>query len=205
MIGDQTNFTAELTQLETTISTLSQYQDINQSQEVAEMLRTTHKKMLDAHKRAKKFSNRERLMDLNETDYSYLQQLSKEYEPYYSLWTTADDWFRNHQLWLTQPWTELDAPDMEEKVSTYIKTTNKVIRFFREKDLPVILKICESIKVELDKYKPFLPLAIALRKDGMKTRHWEQLTAAVGFEVSPTEDFTFQSVIDLNLVEHVGV
>ena len=204
MIGDQTSFTAELAQLETTISTLSQYQDINQSHEVSEILRTIHKRMQDAHQKAKKFANRERLMALNETDYSYLTQLSKEYEPYYNLWTTADDWFKNHHLWLTQPWSELNAPDMEEKVSTNIKTINKVIRFFREKDIPVILKIGETIKVDLDKYKPYLPLAIALRKDGMKDRHWEQLSNAVGFEVKPTEEFTFQSIIDLGLVDHVS-
>lgn len=204
MIGDQTSFTAELAQLETTISTLSQYQDINQSHEVAEILRTIHKRMQDAHQKAKKFATRERLMALNETDYSYLAQLSKEYEPYYSLWTTADDWFRNHHLWLTQPWSELDAPDMEEKVSTYVKTANKAIRFFREKDIPSILKIGETIKGDLDKYRPYVPLALALRKDGMKDRHWEQLSSAVGFEVKPTEEFTFQSMIDLNLVEHVS-
>ena len=204
MIGDQTNFTGELATLETTISTLSQYQDINQSHEVSEILRTIHKRMQDSLQKAKKFANRERLMALNETDYSYLTQLAKEYEPYYNLWTTADDWFKNHHLWLTQPWSELNAPDMEEKVSTYIKTINKVIRFFREKDISVILKIGETIKVDLDKYKPFLPLAIALRKDGMKDRHWEQLSNAVGFEVKPSEESTFQSIIDLNLVDHVS-
>ena len=70
--------------------------------------------MQDAHRKAKKFANRERLMALNETDYSYLTQLSKEYEPYYNLWTTADDWFKTHHLWLTQPWSELNAPDIKK-------------------------------------------------------------------------------------------
>lgn len=42
MYGDQANFKAEVAQLETTISTLSQYNQINQSQEVAEIVRNTH-------------------------------------------------------------------------------------------------------------------------------------------------------------------
>ena len=133
MYGDQTNFKAEITQLETTISTLSQYNDINQSQEVAEIVRNTHEKMKKAHEKGKRFMNRERLMGLNESDYSNLQLLSKEYEPYFSLWTTVDDWFTNHRSWLNDPWEELDAPDMEDKVTSYIKTSNKVIRYFREK------------------------------------------------------------------------
>ena len=173
MIGDQTSFTAELAQLETTILTLSQYQDINQSHEVAEILRKIHKRMQDAHQKAKKFANRERLMTLNETNYNFLAQLSKEYEPYYNLWTTSDNWFKNHQLWLTQLWGELNVSDIEEKMIMYIMTKNKAIRFFREKEIPAILKIGKSVKGDLDRYKPFVSLALALRKDGMKDKHWE--------------------------------
>lgn len=43
---------------------------------------------------------------------------------------------------------------------------------------------------------------VALRKKGMNERHWEQISAKVGFEVKPTEDFTFQKVIDMGLIEH---
>ena len=205
MYGDQTNFEAEIAQLETTISTLSQYQDINQHEEVAEIVKTLDKKMKDAHSKSKKFANRERLMGLNETDYSRLQQLNKEYEPFFNLWTTSDDWFKNHNSWMNDPWEQLNAPDMEENVTNSIKTINKVIRYFREKEQPSILKIGETIKNDLDKFKPLVPLALALRKDGMKDRHWEQLSKEVGFEVKPTEDFTFQHIKDLNLIEYVAI
>lgn len=205
MNGDQTNFEAEIAQLENTISTLSQYQDINLNEEVAEIVKTTHKKMQDAHAKAKKFANRERLLGLAEADYSRLQQLNKEYEPFYNLWTTANDWFKNHNSWLHDPWYELNAPEMDEKMSNAIKTINKVIRYFREKEQPGILKIGEIIKTDLDKFKPLVPLAMALRKDGMKERHWDQLSEAVGFVVRPTEDFTFQHIKDLNLIDHVHV
>ena len=205
MYGDQNNFKAEVTQLETTISTLSQYNDINQHQEVSEIVRNTHDKMKKAHEKAKKFTNRERLMGLNESDYSNIQVLNKEYEPYYNLWTTVDDWFSNHKSWLNDPWEDLNAPDMQEKVLNYIKTSNKTIRYFREKDMTAILKIGETVKQDLDQFKPLVPVAIALRKEGMKDRHWEQLSKEIGFEVKPTEDFNFQSLIDLNLVDHIDV
>ena len=60
------------------------------------------------------------------------------------------------------------------------------------------------MKADLDLFKPLVPIAIALRKDGMYDRHWDQLSEEVKFEVKPTEDFTFQSLIDLNLVEHIS-
>lgn len=40
---------------------------------------------------------------------------------------------------------------------------------------------------------------VALRKNGMYDRHWEQISEAVGFEVKPTEDFTFTNILDMGL------
>ena len=49
----------------------------------------------------------------------------------------------------------------------------QVLRYFREKDHPKITKIAESMKKNIDEFKPYVPLAIALRKEGMKERHWD--------------------------------
>jgi len=47
-----------------------------------------------------------------------------------------------------------------------------VLRFFRDKDLPKITNIADSMKKKIEKFKDMVPLAVALRKDGMKDRHW---------------------------------
>lgn len=59
------------------------------------------------------------------------------------------------------------------------------------KDLAPIAK---KVKEEIDKFKPVVPLAEALRKDGMFDRHWKELSDAVGFEVQPEEGFTLHKV-----------
>jgi dynein heavy chain, axonemal len=38
------------------------------------------------------------------------------------------------------------------------------------------LKIAETIKSEIEEFKPFVPLAMALRTEGMKERHWEAIS-----------------------------
>jgi dynein heavy chain len=52
------------------------------------------------------------------------------------------------------------------------KVMAQVIRLFRDKELPGILKIAESTKGDIELFKPFVPLALALRTEGMKDRHW---------------------------------
>lgn len=44
---------------------------------------------------------------------------------------------------------------------------------------------------------------VALRKNGMYDRHWEQITQEVGYEVKPTEDFTFTKLLDLGLMKNL--
>jgi dynein heavy chain len=76
---------------------------------------------------------------------------------------------------------------------------NKVIRLLKDKEVPEIKKIAESIKEAVDGFKPYVPMAVAMRTEGMKERHWEAISNVVGFTVQPYEGFTFQNCIDMNL------
>ena len=68
--------------------------------------------------------------------------------------------------------------------------------------MPKIKKIAEQIKESVEIFKPFVPMAVAMRTEGLKDRHWEQISAAVGFEVKPYEGFTFQNILDMNLFKY---
>jgi len=56
------------------------------------------------------------------------------------------------------------------------------------------------MKAKVDAFKPIVPLALALRKEGMVDRHWDQVSGAVGFDIRPTEGFTLQAVVDKGLL-----
>ena len=47
------------------------------------------------------------------------------------------------------------------------------IDFFKDKGMKQIVEVGDKVKTEMDKFKPNLPLMVALRKDGMKDRHWK--------------------------------
>lgn len=60
------------------------------------------------------------------------------------------------------------------------------------------------MKAKIEEFKPIVPLAEALRKDGMLDRHWDALSNAVGFEIRPDEHFTLTTVINLGMKNHVA-
>ena len=48
----------------------------------------------------------------------------------------------------------------------------------------------------MEKFKPNLPLMVALRKDGMKDRHWAEVQKLAGQEIHPEEQsFTFRKIL----------
>lgn len=61
------------------------------------------------------------------------------------------------------------------------------------------------MKKKVEEFMPYVPIAVSLRKDGMKDRHWEQITEKTGIVVKPDDDFTLQKVLDLGLVEYTDV
>lgn len=99
--------------------------------------------------------------------------MAKDFAPYSNLWLTTRNWFKCHKSWLHDPWEELNAVDLDNTFDQSNKTISQVLRYFKEKDFPKILKIAETMKKNIDEFKPYVPLAIALRKEGMRDRHWD--------------------------------
>jgi len=122
--------------------------------------------------------------------------MRKKFEPYYTLWTTINQWKTDSQQWLNGKWEELSADQMVSSFEVCLKNISQSNRFFGQdneetrqkfKDLAPIAK---TIKEDIDAFKPIVPLAEALRKDGMFDRHWKELSDAVGIDIKPEEGFT---------------
>ena len=65
--------------------------------------------------------------------------------------------------------------------------------------------IADKVKKGVDDFKTTVPLAVALRKDGMKERHWNAISERVGFDIHPDEDFTLTKVVEAGMLKHVDV
>lgn len=134
-----------------------------------------------------------------------LQQYAKEFQPYSNLWRTTRTWRKCSKSWREDPWEDLDAQELDNIFEQSQKTINMVFRYFRDREQPRIFEIAQKVKAEIDEFKPYVPLAVALRKEGMKDRHWDQISEKVGFDIRPTEDFTLTSVIEAGMLAHVDI
>jgi len=170
----------------------------------------------NAKERAAKFVQHETLFDKPEkTDYSIVGQIAKDFEPYATLWITADDWQQARRKWLGDgavPFNTIDGEAVDTLVVESYKKMGKVLKEPKFKERAPILNVANTIRAEIEEFqgreikeskKPKVDIIRWLRQPGMKDRHWKEIankTMMLDFEVKLMGD-----IDTLQLVEHYDV
>ncbi|CAE8610871.1 unnamed protein product [Polarella glacialis] len=201
--NEQKEFDQRVANLEQVIEGFSQYQDLAQVGEIAEKVRVNTEEIKACQDLVRTFNSREALFDRDPTDYSNLSQMVKTFEPYNNLWKTAGDWTSNKQAWLNGNFEDIDPRYCENEVLNGIRLLFKTIRTLKEnEETKSIAGIAEQIRTELEDFKPYLPLVTGLRNEGMRLRHWEQISEKCGVPVGPMMDggLSLQKLLDVGLL-----
>ena len=198
-VAEQEDFREKIEELENDVKSFVQYSDITQYSHTAEMVERVQSKVEYCISNAKMYNNREFLYGVEASDYSQVHNCAKEFKPFADLWNTINNWFQKYDHWMHGDWETVNGREIEDTVDTAVKTISQVYRHFKNRDMQTIIPVVEKIKSEVDGFKQYVKMAVALRKPGMKDRHWEQITEKVGFEVRPAEGFTLTTVIEMGL------
>lgn len=81
----------------------------------------------------------------------------------------------------------IDANAAERFVEESVRAIVSANRYFKDKAMNQIVAIGEKVRAEMEKFKPNLPLMVALRKNGMKDRHWAEVQKLAGQEIHPED------------------
>ncbi|PHJ26108.1 dynein heavy chain axonemal protein, partial [Cystoisospora suis] len=206
LLSQQNEFEETLQDLEGIVSSFAQYSDMSKLEEISENVQSVNERIDMSVKAAKLYNNRESLFGKSLTDYSRVQKLVKEFEPFSNLWITAADWARNRVQWIDGPFEKIDAAAMEKQVYGGIKLMHKVTRALREREIEGVLNRAETVLSELEEFGPLVPVIVALRHDGMRDRHWEKVSEAVGTRIWPgMENFKLSNLLELKVTDFTDV
>eukprot|EP00392_Amoebophrya_sp_AT5.2_P006221 g6231.t1 len=202
--GEQEAYEALFLEMKREVSMFTKYDSLAMVEEVAAKTKMITENFEKSLEDTKAFNARELLFDpaADPTDYSGLNDLIKQFEPYQNLWKTAGDWVSNQKAWLYGTFDDINSKAAEDEVTSGIKLMFKTVRMFQSLEtkqkeemqewsmehpdepfpdevleLSGIVSIADQIKKELEEFKPNLPLIVGLRNPGMRQRHWEQISA----------------------------
>lgn len=72
--------------------------------------------------------------------------MTKDFQPYLNLWRTVRTWFASESSWRICQWEKLNAEELENVYENCQKTISQVFRFFRDRDMPKIFEIAQTMK-----------------------------------------------------------
>lgn len=205
MVSEQADFSDHLIVVTDIIDNFWKYADVSNVKEIYENVESVNDRLRQANRQAQTFNSREGLFGKESTDYSLLDARQKEWEPYSTLWTVAYHWQADSKKWMVGDFSEIDAKCCETSVTTGAKALIKVLKAFEEggENTAHVLEIAREIKSQLDEFTPLLPLIVGLRNEGMRDRHWKQVSDTVGKDIHPSmKDFTLRRLLQLSLVAH---
>lgn len=199
MKTEQTSFTQTLVELEKSVVGLEVFRDLKEVQEAAVKVREVEESLISAQEKIKLFNSRETLFEQDLTDYEDIGRVVKLFEPYAALWTTASEWVNLFDVWMKGRFVDLDAEDVEKKVDKYFNAITKASKYFVKMELHEQVTITNTIKNQVNDFRPEVPLLVALRNPGMRERHWEMIQTQLKIELMPIEEFSLERVLAFNL------
>jgi dynein heavy chain len=203
MEGQQEVFLATLDTLAKEAGTFSAFKDIKQVGHIADLSKKFEAKLEKAAQDSMLYNDRESLFDKEMTDYDQLSVIKKTFEPYNQLWQTAGKWINTSKQWSEGMFQDLDAEAVEQYVDEAFNTINKANKYFASSGQTECAAIAEEIKEQVQAFKPNVPFIVSMRNPGMRGRHWEQISEAVGFELNPeAQGLTLSQVLEMDLSDY---
>ncbi|RHY24853.1 hypothetical protein DYB25_001221 [Aphanomyces astaci] len=203
MEAEQDRFEKTLSSLVEEVDAFSRYDNLSHVEDIAHHAMAVQKKLDQATQDAVVFNSRETLFGKEVTAYDMLAVAKKNFEPYNLLWASSYNWIQSRKQWTQGSFTDVNAEEIEKSVDTYSTSIQKASKFFANSGNDVCAKIAETIKEQINVFKPYVPLIVALRNPGMRPRHWNELSRVLGFTLELDESFTLNSIFRLNLLDQI--
>ncbi|KAG2439747.1 hypothetical protein HYH02_010624 [Chlamydomonas schloesseri] len=204
MVTEQDMFRDTIGDLQVLVSNFGLYTDLAKMEAVTTEVRSVDERLKKADRDAGVFNSREALLGLPPTDYTPLKKVIDTFDPFLQFWTTSSNWRALHKSWMHDSWEKLHGETVEREVTNAYKVLHKTARVFGQRGgLDKCAENCELIREEVEGFKKFVPLVQALRNPGMRDRHWDQLSAMLGFKLHPDKTFTLAAAERMGLLQHL--
>ncbi|NXE11184.1 DYH7 protein, partial [Lophotis ruficrista] len=220
----------ELDKLTCSVTEIKEYSELDCIQQYAADLRTIQKRIQEADETVAFINKEETLLDQSLSDFPLLNILKAEIEPYQKLFNLVLKWQRTEKRWMDGTFLELCGETMEAEVDDFFREMYKMSRLFQQKQKKAgqewkkasqprtveekieeaakanpTLKMCSSVLEQIKDFKENIPTVTILCNPGLRTRHWQQMSNVVGYDLTPDSGTTLRKVLNQNLAPYLEV
>jgi len=203
LLESQAKLKEEMVTIEKNSKIFFGFDSINNLHEAAQLARNLESTFSDSKEKAKLYNLRETYFNIEQTNYSGIADMYKEFEPFYQIWTNIDSFLNKSRSYLGTNLKTLNGEEVKNMNDNVLKWLNVSIRKLKERDgnFNKIIATAEEIKKRAEEFKPIANLAVHLTTEGMEERHWIELKEKTGIDCTNIESMSLNDIImssDLN-------
>ncbi|KAK2851543.1 hypothetical protein Q5P01_007819 [Channa striata] len=229
LLAKRERLMVQLEKLGRRIEELPHYSELDMMQRYVADVRTVQKLLQEGEEEIAIINKGEAFYNWDLTSYPEVEVIKETIDPYQKLFGLVLKWQRTEDRWMNGSFLDLDGESMEVKVDEFLKEIFKMLKFFQKKQTRAeqemekmsgkthqqpgdedsrkqeqpTLHLCSTVMKQINKFKEHIPLVSILCNPGIKARHWEQMSAIVGYNLTPDSSTRLHKVLKLNLTPHL--
>ena len=149
-------------------------------------------------------------------------KMKAEIEPYARLFTTVLKWQKAEKKWMDGAFLDLNSLQIKADIDEFSMEMVQLQKLFKSKfkqaaldgeskyskmnledsdpnQLPPPLKICALTIAAINKFTENIRVISCLCNPGIRLRHWNQMSAIIGFDITPNSGSSLRKVLRLSL------
>ncbi len=167
-------FDRELNKYKQDYADVIQFSDIDSAKNKYRAAFELQKSIGNAVTKSKELNDDEDLLEMKRTEYSMLDKLVKDFDPFYSLISNADDIQKFIYGWTNDAFIGLKPSDVEEKIASWMSVLDSLNKRLEENKDQADVAI--QLKGVVSDFTKHLELIKCLRSEAMKEEEWNEIS-----------------------------
>ncbi|KAF7693120.1 hypothetical protein HF521_008436 [Silurus meridionalis] len=233
LLGRREKLLLELDKLAKRIEEFIHCFDLDMMHQYVKDVKKVVKRVQDADEAIVFINKEETLYNWDLTDYPEIDVIKENLEPYNKLFGLVLRWQTTQEKWMNGPFLDLNGERIEAEVDEFSQEIYKSLKFFQQKQKKAEQEkaaakkpgeeeeeeeeekqveekqespnaaICNKVITQISQFKENIPTVSILCNPGMRARHWEQMSAIMNYDMSPSPETTLSNVLKKNFTAYL--
>ena len=202
LVDQNTRLLEDITSMRNKLEILKLESNIEMQETVSLDFRVIEQGIQVAAEKAEIIKSREEILKKNPTNFKILDDLNREFKPYCNLWYYIREFIEKYPSWMNGPISLLPREEIGNRLTFVINEISKMERAIFKNEPPA-LKLCKDFAVEINNFKPYLPVLKCVNNPGMKDRHWVEFSQQSGLEFLRSQSISLKTLINCGIMSHL--